>query len=97
MEDRDTGGPVGGLLDPPDLSPGLQHSPAAAGRGDDELRPALPEEIIDHILDKKIDFLVMGTHGRKGIDKILFGSVAERMAKTSPVPILLINPYKLNS
>ena len=57
----------------------------------------IPEEITDHIRDKKIDFLVMGTHGRKGIDKILFGSVAERMAKTSPVPILLINPYKLNS
>ncbi len=57
----------------------------------------IPEEIIDHIRDKKIDFLVMGTHGRKGIDKILFGSVAERMAKTSPVPILLINPYRLNS
>jgi nucleotide-binding universal stress UspA family protein len=57
----------------------------------------IPEEIIDHINDKKIDFLVMGTHGRKGIDKILFGSVAERVAKTSPVPILLINPYRLNS
>jgi len=56
----------------------------------------ISESIITHIHNKKIDFLVMGTHGRKGMDKILFGSVAERVAKTSPVPILLINPYRLS-
>ena len=34
----------------------------------------------------------MGTHGRKGIDRILFGSVAERVVKNSHVPVLTIRP-----
>jgi len=36
----------------------------------------------------------MGTHGRKGLDKVMFGSVAERVVKISPVPVLVVNPYK---
>lgn len=51
------------------------------------------DEIIAYIRAQKIDLVVMGTHGRKGIDKILFGSVADRMVKNSPVPVLTINPY----
>jgi len=34
----------------------------------------------------------MGTHGRKGIDKILFGSVAEKVIKTATVPVLSMRP-----
>ena len=52
------------------------------------------EEIIDYIDDQNIDLVVMGTHGRKGMDKIIFGSVAERVLKTSPVPVMVVNPYK---
>ncbi len=51
------------------------------------------DEIIAYIKAEKIDLVVMGTHGRKGIDKILFGSVADRMVRNSPVPVLTINPY----
>ena len=36
--------------------------------------------------------IIMGTHGRKGIDRILFGSVAEKVVKNSPVPVLTIRP-----
>jgi nucleotide-binding universal stress UspA family protein len=36
----------------------------------------------------------MGTHGRKGMDKIIFGSVAERVVKTASVPVMVVNPYK---
>ena len=54
----------------------------------------IPEEILKRIDTDKIDLLVMGTHGRRGLDKILFGSVAEKVAKLSPVPLLLINPYR---
>ena len=38
------------------------------------------------------DMIVMGTHGRKGIDRILFGSVAERVVKNSHLPVLTIRP-----
>ncbi|MBA3037832.1 MAG: universal stress protein, partial [Desulfobacterium sp.] len=40
------------------------------------------------------DLLIMGTHGRKGLDKLIFGSVAEKVTKTTPIPMMLINPYK---
>jgi len=52
------------------------------------------EEIIQYIEDHSIDLVIMGTHGRKGMDKIIFGSVAERVLKTSPVPVMVVNPYK---
>jgi len=52
------------------------------------------EEIINYIEEQHIDLVIMGTHGRQGMDKILFGSVAERVLKTSPVPVMVVNPHK---
>jgi nucleotide-binding universal stress UspA family protein len=53
------------------------------------------EEIIYYIHSKSIDLVIMGTHGRKAFDKIVFGSVAERVIKTAPVPVMVVNPYRL--
>lgn len=53
------------------------------------------EQIIKYIEEQGIDLLIMGTHGRKGLDKVIFGSVAEKLSKTTPVPIMLVNPYKV--
>lgn len=52
------------------------------------------EEIISYA--EKIDagMIVMGTHGYKGLERVLFGSVAEQVVKNSPCPVLTINPYK---
>jgi nucleotide-binding universal stress UspA family protein len=36
------------------------------------------------------DLVVLGTHGRRGFERMLLGSVAEGMARRSPVPVLLI-------
>jgi nucleotide-binding universal stress UspA family protein len=55
------------------------------------------EQIINYIEDRHIDLVIMGTHGLKGMDKILFGSVADRVVKNSPVPVMVVNPYKLES
>lgn len=52
-------------------------------------------EIIRYAQEEKIDLIIMGTHGRKGLEKALFGSVAEKVVKNSPVPVLTINPYKV--
>jgi nucleotide-binding universal stress UspA family protein len=52
------------------------------------------DQIIAYIRAEKIDLVVMGTHGRKGIDKIIFGSVADRMVKNSPVPVMMMNAYR---
>ena len=54
------------------------------------------EEILNYIEEHQIDLVIMGTHGRKGMDKIIFGSVAERVVKTSPVPVMVVNPYKVD-
>ena len=56
----------------------------------------ISEEILKYTGSKGIDLLILGTHGRKGLEKVVFGSVAERVAKTSPVPVLLVNPYKVS-
>ena len=50
------------------------------------------EEILGIAEDEKCDMVVMGTHGRKGIDRILFGSVAEKVVKSSTVPVLTVRP-----
>jgi nucleotide-binding universal stress UspA family protein len=52
------------------------------------------EEIIKYVEDRHIDLVIMGTHGRKGLDKVIFGSVAERVVKTAPVPVMVVNPHK---
>jgi nucleotide-binding universal stress UspA family protein len=51
------------------------------------------EEIIEYVKKERVDLIIMATHGRKGLDRILFGSVAERVIKMSPVPVMSINPY----
>ncbi|MDR2161701.1 MAG: universal stress protein [Desulfovibrio sp.] len=50
------------------------------------------EEILRMAEETKADLIVMGTHGRKGIDRILFGSVAEKVVKGSCIPVMTIRP-----
>jgi nucleotide-binding universal stress UspA family protein len=52
------------------------------------------EKIVEYIEDQKIDLVIMGTHGRKGMDKVIFGSVADRVIRLSPVPVMVVNPYR---
>ena len=55
------------------------------------LRPGLPtEETIAAVEGSGIDLIVMGTHGRRGVSRVVMGSVAERVVRTSPVPVLTI-------
>ncbi|MGW8287041.1 MAG: universal stress protein [Desulfobulbales bacterium] len=52
------------------------------------------EEIIRHAEESNMDMIIMGTHGYKGLEKVMFGSVAEKVVRSSPCPVLTINPYK---
>jgi nucleotide-binding universal stress UspA family protein len=52
-------------------------------------------KILKTIETEDIDLVIMGTHGYKGLEHAIFGSVAEKVVKKSPVPVLTINPYKL--
>ena len=53
------------------------------------------EEIVNYIESEGMDLVVMGTHGRKGLDSILFGSVAKNVVKMATVPVLTVNPYRV--
>ena len=39
------------------------------------------------------DLIVMGTHGRRGVTRVLLGSVAETVVRTAPCPVLTIRPH----
>ena len=47
-------------------------------------------EIIRTVKKESVDLIVMGTHGRTGLDHILFGSTAEKVVRKSPSPVLTI-------
>lgn len=52
-------------------------------------------EIVTFAEDKNVNLIIMGTHGRKGLDRVIFGSVAENVTRNSPVPVMTINPHRL--
>jgi nucleotide-binding universal stress UspA family protein len=43
--------------------------------------------------DNQIDLLVLGTHGRSGLPKVFLGSVAEKIFRQSPIPVLTVGPH----
>ncbi len=49
-------------------------------------------EILNLAAAQHIDLIVMGTHARTGVKHFLLGSVAERVVRESPVPVLTIHP-----
>ena len=48
------------------------------------------EQIIGQAEEKSADLIVMGTHGRAGLDHVLFGSTAEKVVRKSPLPVLTV-------
>ena len=47
-------------------------------------------EILGYVDREMIDLVVMGTHGRNGLDKYLLGSVTERVVRSADVPVLTV-------
>ena len=47
-------------------------------------------EIIRYARERQIDLIVLGTHGRSGLRHVLLGSVAERVVRKAPCPVLTI-------
>ena len=44
--------------------------------------------------DGKYDAIVVGTHGRTGLAHVLLGSVAERVVRRAPMPVVTVRPAK---
>ena len=51
------------------------------------------EELQAIILQKQVDLVVVGTHGRRGIEKVLLGSIAEQVFRDASCPVLTVGPY----
>jgi universal stress protein A len=52
-------------------------------------RPA--QAILEHAKDGGFDLIVMGTHGRTGLSHVVMGSVAERVVRKAPCPVLTVH------
>ncbi|MDG5821237.1 universal stress protein [Natronococcus sp. A-GB7] len=48
------------------------------------------ETIVDYAEDRGVDHVVLGSHGRTGASRILLGSIAETVARRSPVPVTIV-------
>ena len=46
--------------------------------------------IVDYAQGHAVDLIVMGTHGRSGVAHLLLGSVAEKVVRTAPCPVLTV-------
>jgi len=55
-------------------------------------RGPVAEAVLDTIERKKIDLLVLGTHGRTGLKKVVIGSTAEELFRCAPCPVLTVGP-----
>jgi nucleotide-binding universal stress UspA family protein len=49
-------------------------------------------EILRVAAEQEVDLIAMTTHGRGALERWVFGSVADRVARSSPVPVLLVRP-----
>jgi nucleotide-binding universal stress UspA family protein len=63
-----------------------------AARGDTR-DGAVCETILQHAAEIGADLIAMSTHGRSGSARWLMGSVADKIVRASPVPVLLIRPH----
>ena len=52
------------------------------------------EKIIKYAREQNADMIIIGTHGTKGLERILMGSTAERVVKNASCPVLVFNPFK---
>jgi nucleotide-binding universal stress UspA family protein len=83
-----------------DLETGAREQLRALVRADDAVASRVTaattigvpvESILEYVSSHDIDLIVMGTHGRGMVGHVLLGSVAERVVRRSPVPVLTVH------
>jgi nucleotide-binding universal stress UspA family protein len=83
-----------------DLEASARRQLEAAVRDDDRrelgARPVLltatsaAAAIVTYARDERVDLIIMGTHGRGALSQLLMGSVAEKVVRTAPCPVLTV-------
>jgi nucleotide-binding universal stress UspA family protein len=66
-------------------------------RLDDRFGERLGTVVANEAQEWKADLVVTGTHGRRGVSRMLLGSDAEGILRLSPVPVLLVRSPELNA
>ena len=68
--------------------PSFAKIPAKVLLGHGDLADTIPAMIEDN----SVDLVVLGTHGRRGVTKLMLGSGAEKIYRTSPCPVFTVGP-----
>ena len=64
---------------------------AAQATVKEDLRAGTPyQQIIEAASEQEADLIVMGTHGRSGLTRLVIGSTAERVVRQAPCPVLVV-------
>jgi nucleotide-binding universal stress UspA family protein len=71
--------------------PGVENVETVIAVGD------VVEKILEQAEKSGTDMIIIGTHGRKGLEKIMFGSVAAGVVKGAACPVLTVNPFKVST
>lgn len=79
----------------------LQAAIVEAAEDDHEIETAIEmgkpaREIVAYANDNGFDGIVIGSHGRHGTDRILFGSVSETVARRSPLTVTIVRDGEIN-
>ena len=53
---------------------------------------AIVETLLEIVRQKSIDLVVLGTHGRRGLNQLMLGSVAEKVFRLALCPVLTVGP-----
>jgi nucleotide-binding universal stress UspA family protein len=48
------------------------------------------DQLIDYIVENGVDLIIIATHGRSGVSRLFLGSVADRLLRHAPVPVLMV-------
>ena len=61
------------------------------------LKGDIADQITAYAAQKQCGLIMIATQGYRGFEKALFGSVADRVLKTAPCPVMTINPSQLGT
>jgi nucleotide-binding universal stress UspA family protein len=53
------------------------------------------EQIVAVAVERKADLIAISTHGYTGLSHLIFGSIAEKVVRISPIPVLSVKPPKI--
>ena len=75
------------------LSKQVQRLKADGINAEAQVSFGMPSNVLEQFAEKNnVDLIVIATHGRSGISEWFWGSVAERVLKTSRIPVLMVRP-----